>query len=81
MGPAVDALEVPNQVNPGVRRKWLAVLFGWNPFFVERVPNVLLARAIEVAFGALGPASTAEGLVDVEFERLRRVEIVHVEIE
>src|SRR5436190_2483676 len=75
-----DTFHIPHQMNPCIRRKWLAIIDGGLPP-VHIVPNIPFAGIIEAAFRSPYPAIASKSLIDIKFQRLRSIGIVNVEVE
>src|SRR5579864_975372 len=75
-----DALDVPDQMNPRVRRKRCT---GHGRGFpaVDVVPDVPLTRAVKVALGTPHPTLAAKGLIEVKLQCLRRSRVVDIEVQ
>src|ERR1700746_3396561 len=77
---APHAFHVPNQIHPCI---------GWKRFAVDRrglpaidvIPDVPLARAVEITLRSPHPSIPPKCLIDVELQRLRSSGIVDVKVE
>jgi len=75
------ALQRPDKMNPRIRRKVRAGYICWHPHSARIIPDVPFLVRIEVTLRSPRPARSAEGLVYVKFQRLRRGTVIDVKVQ